>query len=177
MLNKYALYKCHQIKSVQGYLKCLRLPVVFTQIQERKPFLCNCVEQMLNSHYPAHSALLDALSLPGNDLLVLRFIFNHCILIVCYLVYLCCSYLIVRTGGIVRVCMCVCVCGCGAENIKSHCRHKHSRTYTPCMWVVGVFCPSCAVQRELGASFDLKSIIVHLNNLACMWTNCVGMIM
>lgn len=81
----------------------------------KKAFFCNRVEQMLNSHYPAHSALMDALSLPGNDLLVLRFIFNHCILIVCYLVYLCCSYLIMRTGGIVRACMCVRVCGCGAE--------------------------------------------------------------
>lgn len=45
-----------------------------------------------------------------------------------------------------------------------------------CMWVVGVFCPGPVLSRGAGTLFDLKSIIMHLNNLACMWTNYVGMI-
>lgn len=78
------------------------------------------------------------------------------------------------------VCECMTVCvsvGCG-ERLTHHI-NTHALTHMQtCMWVVGVFCPSspCFVKRGTGTLFDLKSIIMHLNNLACVWTNCVGMI-
>lgn len=70
-----------------------------------------------------------------------------------YLVYLCCSYLNVTTGGTARV--------RDAESLL------FTRSAQTCMWVVGAF-----VKMRNGIIGDLKSVIVHL---ACMWTNCVGM--
>lgn len=70
---------------------------------------------------------------------------------------------------------CVCVCVLRFRNVNSPYRHTHSHTYRhACGWLV-CFVP-VVLSRGAGTLFDLKSIIVHLNNLACMWTNCVGMI-
>lgn len=52
--------------------------------------------------------------------------------------------------------------------------HTCSHVQT-CNRLVGVSCPRRAV-RGPGTLFNLNSIIMHLNNLACVWTNCVGMI-
>jgi len=101
------------------------------------------------------------------------FFLNFCILFVYYLVYLCCSYLISTTGGTVTVCV------CWWWEINSP--YQHSRTHTHTDMHVGGWCvlsqlPLFLVKGGTGTLFDLKSIIVHLNNLACVWTNCVGMI-
>lgn len=85
------------------------------------------------------------------------------------LVYLCCSYLILTTGGSVTVCVFL------VRDELTLSTHTHSHTYRhACGWLV-CFVPAVLL-RGAGTLFDLKSIIVHLNNLACVWTNCVGMI-
>lgn len=150
-------------KKRTGILKMSSFASCLHPDPRKKAFFCNRVEQMLNSHYPAHSALMDALSLPGNDLLVLRFIFNHCILIVCYLVYLCCSYLIMRTGGIVRACMCVRVCGCGAETWNDIvCTNTLAHTHHACGWLV------CFVPVVLSKG-NWEPLLIS-NQSSCTWT-------
>ena len=87
-----------------------------------------------------------------------------------YLVYLCCSYLIMTTGGSVTVCMFV----VGHELALSKRTHTHTYRHA-CGWLV-CFVLAVLLRGAGTLLFDLKSIIVHLNNLACVWTNCVGMI-
>ena len=81
---------------------------------------------------------------------------------------LCCSYLIVTARGSVTVYVCVCLQWTDRRTQAL----SHIQT---CMWLVGWLVGWCVLSRPLGLFFDLKSIIVHLNNLACVWTNCVGM--
>lgn len=82
----------------------------------------------------------------------------------------------------VWLCVCVYVYVCARvergrtrlRSIHAHSHtHTHASTYTD-VHVVGW----CVLSRlcSAGTLFDLKSIIVHLNNLACVWTNCVGTI-
>lgn len=90
-----------------------------------------------------------------------------------YLAYLCCFYLIVTTGGNVTVC--VCVCGKRWTRLIQCTHTTHAHTYRhACGWLV-CFVPAMLL-RGAGTLFDLESIIVHLSNLACVWTNCVGLI-
>lgn len=51
--------------------------------------------------------------------------------------------------------MCVFVCVIGDELALSICIHTHIQT---CMWLVGVFCPGCAVE---GSWDPLRSEINH----------------
>ena len=99
--------------------------------------------------------------------------FNLCILFVYHLVYLCCSYLITTTGGTVTVYVCVCV---GGVERLTHLINTRSLTHMHVGgWCVLSWLPLFR-QGGTGTLFNLKSIIMHLNNLACVWTNCVGMI-
>lgn len=81
-----------------------------------------------------------------------------------------------------RECVCVCcVCVCGETwaCLMRACTRAHTRTHTERhahkyrLCLVGVLRPDRATKA--GTLFDLESIIVHLNNSACAWTNCVGM--
>lgn len=65
--------------------------------------------------------------------------------------------------------------GCGAKT-QNHIVNTNTLAHTDMH--VGGWCVSSQLccPKGTGSLFDLKSIIVHLNNLACMWTNCMGMI-
>lgn len=69
----------------------------------------------------------------------------------------------------------VCVCVGGVERL-THFINTRSLTHMHVGgWCVLSWLP-LSRQGGTGTLFNLKSIIMHLNNLACVWTNCVGMI-
>lgn len=76
--------------------------------------------------------------------------------------------------------LCVYVYVCVFWEMNSPYQHTRILIHTvhtyrhACGWLV-YFVPA-VLSSGAGTLFDPKSIIVHLNNLACVWINCVGMI-
>lgn len=70
-------------------------------------------------------------------------------------------------SAFVCVCAYMCVCWWDAHTPL----HRHA-----CGWLECFVPAVLSVKRKPGLySIDLKSVSMHLNGLACVWTNCVGM--